>query len=371
MAVTKIEWTATRLPEGYAVNFGGELTSTLPGYTFNPWWGCMKVSRACKRCYAEYLSDHRMKNNLWGPNSTRRLFGKKHWDKPKQWNKLAESLGVRLKVFCASMADVFEDHPDVIEARKQLWTLIEETPHLDWLLLTKRPENILWMLPHEWVPSVAIQTDEKGKVTKAYVVEHAGATRIPANIWFGATTEDQATYDERVLHLMRVPAKVRFLSIEPQAGPIHLHFAPANDSYNDRRFGLNLHHRISWVINGGESGKEAEPSHPDWFRSVRDQCKRYGVPYFFKQWGEWAPSADYKGEGTPLLKNRERLDSNGKLHGVHGMMITPTPPNLVGMYKVGKKAAGRTLDGQGHNAMPNSFLTLKAPHPAWTSLSPA
>src|SRR5712691_9642684 len=120
-------------------------------FSWNPWWGCFKVSEGCKHCYAETLSK-RFGRDIWGPASTteRRFFGPKHWDEPLQWNEQAKREGTRKRVFCASMADVYEDHPMVKSARHSLWLLIQETPHLDWLLLTKRPENVLNMSPAAW-----------------------------------------------------------------------------------------------------------------------------------------------------------------------------------------------------------------------------
>ena len=114
--------------------------------TFNPWHGCQRVSPGCELCYAETF-DARFGEPHWGPKAPRRFFGDKHWNEPLKWNRAAEASGVRRRVFCASMADVFEDRPDLVEHRLRLWKLIEATPHLDWLLLTKRPENIHRMLP--------------------------------------------------------------------------------------------------------------------------------------------------------------------------------------------------------------------------------
>ena len=109
-------------------------------HTFNPWWGCQRVSDGCARCYAEAMAK-RTGNPVWGPGA-RRFFGEKHWQEPVRWNAAAERLSVRRRVFCGSMCDVFEDRPDLVEPRGRLWRLIRATPHLDWLLLTKRPENI-------------------------------------------------------------------------------------------------------------------------------------------------------------------------------------------------------------------------------------
>lgn len=147
-------------------------------HTFNCWWGCTRVSEACRNCYAETWAK-RTGFDVWGPYGKRRFFGQKHWNKPLKWDSEAEKAGIRYRVFCASMCDVFEDlpsdHPDrnqMIEERRKLWNLIENTPNLDWLLLTKRPENILKMVPSLWAQQ-----------------------ELPHNIWVGATAEDQETFN--------------------------------------------------------------------------------------------------------------------------------------------------------------------------------
>ena len=238
MAKTTIEWTAS-------VNAKGEV---VPGYSYNPWWGCVKVSPGCQNCYAETFAK-RTGHNIWGPAATtqRRTFGEKHWQEPLKWNEDALQAGERRRVFCSSMADVFEDHPQLIDERLRLWKLIDQTPQLDWLLLTKRPENIDYMAPCSWV-----------------------ADGFPGNVWLGVSAENQAMADKRIPILAGIPATVRFLSCEPLLGPLDL------SEWLDF---------ISWVIVGGESGPKARPMNPDWVRSIRGQCNGAGVAYFVKQMG--------------------------------------------------------------------------------------
>jgi protein gp37 len=229
-------------------------------HTFNPWWGCVKVSEGCAHCYAETLSTH-YGHNVWGPAKTtpRRLFGEKHWQEPLKWDRQAQREGTRKRVFCASMADVFEDHPQVVDARTRLFNLISDTPHLAWLLLTKRPENIKPMLI------------EAGR----------GFQSLPPWVWIGTSVENQEQADKRIPHLLNVPAHVRFLSCEPLLGPVDLsHLA----NRGGEQHGL-IDGGIHWVIVGGESGAGARPMHPDWARSLRDQCETAGVAFHFKQWG--------------------------------------------------------------------------------------
>lgn len=229
-------------------------------HTFNPWWGCTKVSVGCENCYAERFSK-RYGFDLWGPDSTRRVFGTEHWNEPLRWNRMAERDCIRQRVFCASMADVFDDLFELNGQRERLWRIIKQTPFLDWILLTKRPENILDMLPGDW---------------------GQGYT----NVWLGTTVENQEMADKRVPILLDVPAVMRFLSIEPMLGPINLDewLAPTPLPLPEPP-GDPL---IDWIIVGGETGPHARPMLPDWVRSVRDQCQSVGVPFFFKQWGRYA-----------------------------------------------------------------------------------
>jgi protein gp37 len=237
MAITTIEWTARRLPSGLVII----------GYTFNTWWGCCKVSQECKHCYAEGIAA-RYGHRVWGPAATtgRRFFGEAHWREPLSWNAEAARDGHRRNVFCASMADVFEDHPDVGPARERLWPLIEHTPWLNWLLLTKRPDLIGRFAP--WTA--------KGT--------------WPDNVWLGTSIGLQQHAAPRLDALLSHPAVVRFVSAEPLLGSLDL--TPWLSA-------------LQWVIVGGESGVGARPMWPAWARSLREQCSAAGVPFFFKQWG--------------------------------------------------------------------------------------
>jgi len=248
MGETKIEWTTTRLADG----------TVLPGYSFNPWWGCTKVSQGCKHCYAETLVHRWGKNDLWGPQGTRRRTSDANWRQPLKWEKQAAADGVRRRVFCASMADVFEDNPGVEDWRHDLYDLIESTPNLIWLLLTKRPENVLRMTGR-W---------------------NMGYRTMPDNVWIGTSVEDNNTAESRIPHLLQVPARVRFLSVEPLLESIHL--APW---LHPARMGWNgpLDPFVNWVIVGGESGPGARPMKEAWVRSIQQQCADAHVPFFFKQ----------------------------------------------------------------------------------------
>jgi protein gp37 len=260
-------------------------------HTFNPWWGCTKVSPACQNCYAE-LWAKRTGHQVWGKDKLRRFFNDRHWNEAVLWNEEAAKTKSRRRVFCASMADVFEHNPDLNIWRERLWALINETPWLDWLLLTKRPQNIEQMSPwkRHW----------------------------PENVWLGTTVEN-AGYVEK-------PAAIRFLSCEPLLGPIDL--GPWF-----RREGL---YPIDWVIAGGESGPGARAMHPDWATNLLHQCQEAKVPFHFKQWGHWVP-AELSSVSQPqtLVFENERP---------------------VKMVRLAKKVAGRILEGSTWNGLPNLAL---------------
>lgn len=275
MAETTIQWTWRQLPDG----------TWVKGYSWNPWWGCLKVSEECRFCYAEGIARH-YGHQVWGPAATtpRRFFGPKHWQEPLRWNQQAERDGHRRSVFCASMADVYEMHPDVEHARQHLWELIQATPWLNWLLLTKRPENILALSP--W-----------------------SAGNWPDHVWVGTSIGLQRRAEERLPLLLDVPAVVRFVSCEPLLGPLDLSPWLAD---------------LQWVICGGESGHEARPMNPEWARSLRNQCLEVLVPFFFKQHG-----GRYHNSGGRLLDGRiwdemppERPEEQNK----PAQEVQPCPP---------------------------------------------
>jgi protein gp37 len=252
-------------------------------HTFNPWWGCQRVSPGCQHCYAEALA-RRWGLALWGPAhaTPRRTFGDAYWAQPLRWEARAARAGVRRKVFCASMADVFEAIPDLAGERARLWRLIEQTPHLDWLLLTKRPENIATLVPAAWLD------------------------RPLPNVWYGTSVESQEYAAQRIPHLLAVPAVVRFLSCEPLLGPVDLTTIPMRLGHRHEPGCVNAltgewwpamgdaaaeatgraidHPSIGWVIAGGESGPGYREVRPEWARALRDQCRAAGVAFFWKQW---------------------------------------------------------------------------------------
>lgn len=305
--------------------------------TFNPWWGCQKVSPACDNCYAE-RDAHRFAPGmvLWGVDSQRREFGDKHWNEPLRWARtMPAKLGRRPRVFCSSMADVF-DNKAPEGARERLWNLIESTPELDWLLLTKRVGNVKRMVPERWM--------REG---------------FPPNVWLGITVVTQEEFDRDVVEILRLPARVKFLSMEPLLEWVGIHALrvgfdsgiPGMPPGFDHVDPLRIPRGISWVIVGGESGPKARPLHPDWVRTIRDYCKFAGVPFHFKQWGEWAVvgTEDVKGEAKAGNLCMVTLDG---VKADHYVAISSDGKRRFILDDVGKKAAGRTLDGQVHDAFP-------------------
>jgi protein gp37 len=236
-AVTKIEWCH---------------------HTFNPWWGCTQVSPLCDHCYAMMLDARWFRRVHWGPGAPHRYFDDEYWAQPLRWDRRAAAAGYRRRVFCASMADVFDNDADP-GARHRLWRLIRRTPNLDWLLLTKRIGNAPKMLPADWGDGYP-------------------------NLWL-IVSVDQAALGRDVPKLVDIPAVVHGVSIEPQLAPVRLgRFAPL----------------LQWVINGGESGAGSRPFHLEWARLLAAECRSAGVPIFVQRLGSKPHN-----RGVPLrLKDR-------------------------------------------------------------------
>lgn len=269
-------------------------------HTFNPWWGCVKVSPACDSCYAE-RDAHRYGfaegggngPELWGKGTERRRLSDAHWRKPLAWNEAARAAGRPALVFCASMADVFEARDDLDPERARLWELIEATPWLRWQLLTKRPEQVRRRVPARWLDEPGnLRCDRCGASASLPLgmscPDHRpSATGWPPHVWVGTTVEDQQRADLRIPRLLEIPAPVRFLSIEPMLGPVDL--APWIDrhpeNYADQVRGVPVTYSspIGWVIVGGESGPGHRPFDLVAARDVVLMADLGGVPVFFKQ----------------------------------------------------------------------------------------
>lgn len=261
-------------------------------HTFNPWIGCTAVSAGCANCYAAAL-DRRWGKDRFGKGKPRTRTSAAYWRQPIKWNEEHErrmevlTPGMarvdyplpRPRVFCASLAD-WLDVEVPIEWLADLMALIQATPNLDWLLLTKRPENWLYRLSSASLCDHNGRNEEYGRNCGGWMQAWLDG-QAPSNVWVGATVENQDMAERRIHELLRIPAKVRFLSCEPLLGPVELGLW--TDYQNPIHSGRDQ--RIHWVICGGESGPHARPMNPDWARSLRDQCKAAGVPFFMKQIG--------------------------------------------------------------------------------------
>lgn len=267
--------------------------------TFNPWIGCTKVSPACDHCYAEGLATTRL-GVAWGTGAPRRRTAPGNWSKPPRWNRIAQEAGHRLKVFCASLADVFDNEVDD-QWRADLAALIIATPWLDWMLLTKRVGNARKML-------TAMFPDG-----------------VPENVALGVTIANQEEADRDLPKALSVKAGLSirrlFLSMEPLLGPVSL--APWLPY-------------IDLVIVGGESGKDAREILPEWVQSLRDQCAQAGVPFHFKQWGEWLPGGQGNPHGVDLGRYEMRKGGDAKTGFFEAA------------YRVGTKNSGHRLDRREH-----------------------
>jgi len=300
--------------------------------TFNPWLGCTKVSPACDNCYAEALVQDRFKIAVWGAKQPRQRTSDANWKQPLKWNRLAAlrqsawecgkaiapgmsdadlvSRGFikpePMRVFCGSLCDVFDNEvPN--QWRDDLFHLIWNTPNLQWMLLTKRIGNVKPILGEYW-PNLAV----------------------------GITVVNQSEADRDIPKLLSVPAAKRFVSIEPMLGPIDIR-TWLDDGSNEMAFAGSL----DLVICGGEASKNARPLHPDWVRSLRDQCAEAGTAFHFKQWGDWFPRSQWEFNPELILPDDECTgwpDSN-KLRNIGNETF----------HRVGKKAAGRMLDGREWN----------------------
>jgi protein gp37 len=258
-------------------------------HTFNPWTGCTKITPGCDHCYAESWAK-RSGHVRWG-NHERKRTTADYWKAPSIWNKNADQFelrkGHRQRVFCASLADVF-DNKAKQAWRTDLFGLIRETPRLEWLLLTKRPSNIARMLPKDWGGGYP-------------------------NVWLGMTAEDQPRFDQRWCHLASIPAVVRFVSYEPALGPLSI----ASEEV-----------KPDWLIIGGESGHGSRAMRPDWARTIVQECVTCGVAPFFKQWGSYANNPLLVERGYDEKAARE-LDQYGKGGGLlDGEIVRHFPVGL-------------------------------------------
>ncbi|WP_128292043.1 phage Gp37/Gp68 family protein [Afifella aestuarii] len=293
--------------------------------TWSPWLGCTKIAPACDHCYAASWAKRTGSPELWA--GERRRTSTDYWKRPLKWNREAEKAGTRKSVF-PSLCDPFDNQvPN--EWRRDFFDLIEATPHLLWLLLTKRPQNILRMVPLDWLHS------------------------WPENVWPGTTVEDRKRAGRNLWELAQVHSRVRFMSAEPLLEGFDLTAIenPHGETFNALTGFVNDDigwvQAIDWVICGGESGPNARPMHPDWARDLRDQCAEHRVPFFFKQHGEWIGVPDLRhlpGGSGPGIGAFDHCEYDQEHEAV----------------RIGKARAGRLLDGVEHSAVPDVLARAAA-----------
>lgn len=322
--------------------------------TWNPITGCSIKSSGCTNCYAMQLAGTRLKHHPSREGLTRQLPSGRHvWTGEvrfnEQWINQPLSWKKPSMIFVCAHGDLFhEDVPD--EWIDRVFRVMRSCPQHIFQVLTKRSNRMLNY-------SLCQQSTDY----------EYGQWPLP-NVWFGVSIEDQATYDERVMDLAVTPAAVRFISAEPLLGEVDMGLMGILPSDIAPNY-TPLHQRIHQVIAGGESGSNARPSHPDWFRSLRDQCVEAGVPFFFKQWGEYFTSAFLMSTGESVFRqyrdirqwiNKPNwinggicLDRTGKQLHCGGDFYAAVYPVTI-MHRVGKKEAGRTLDGRTWDEMPTS-----------------
>lgn len=347
-------------------------------YSWSPWWGCAPVSAGCAHCYAAGIAQ-RFRKIKYAKGGTRQRV--KDWESPLKWNRnyfffaqcnecgfrtrnyQRDAIGpyyhcpkcetgqfaiARPRVFPSMMDWLDEEVP--IEWLHDFLNLVYETPNLDWLLLTKRPENwrgrILEAIAH--VEGLGLDQDwpnrEPHTKLGVWLNDWLGGDP-PKNVWVGATAENQQTADFRIPELLEIPAKVRFLSFEPLIGPVDLAkiaVLPAvRDALTLKEPGLS--YALHWVIVGGESGSKARPMHPEWAIRLRDLCQAASIPFFFKQWGEWEP-----------MRCLGHLKESFKVPWARVSSGNRVPPAL--MYRIGKEYAGRLLDGREWSGFPDKNI---------------
>lgn len=321
--------------------------------TVNFWIGCTKVSAACDHCYAEAMAS-RFGLAKWG-HGEKRVRTKGAIATAFRLDRKAQRLGRRLKVFSNSMSDFFDAEVDD-SWRDEAMAAMALCGHLDWLILTKRPKVMLSYCSSRFSGEFNTYiSDAMADLSHPYSEDHHQATidrtdlgKPLPNVWLGVTAENQDMADLRIPELLRTPAAKRFLSCEPLLGAIRFRDewlrCPGGAEYGRGLSRTTVHAgcceshpRIDWIIAGGESGPQARPMHPNWARSLRDQCVAAGVPFFFKQWGEWGFTGDV------IVGARDAyfwpFNDDGSVGPVS--------------YLIGKERAGRLLDGREWNDMPN------------------
>lgn len=365
---SKIEWTATRDAAGNAISQGA---------TWNVVTGCTRVSEGCRFCYAERLAATRMAHlpayaglsemTPAGPRWTGVVrFNTERLDLPLRWRRPR-------MIFVNSQSDLFHESLP-FEQIAAIFGVMAACPQHVFQVLTKRPERMLewfgWMrefameqrdlvaAPSERQTSLKVAFTAMGETHAArrmlelhWMVDgDRGPWPLP-NVWLGVSAEDQATAEARIPLLLQCPAAVRWVSAEPLLGPIDLRYlAPQDDFHVDALDTPDPTCQLDWCVVGGESGPAARPMHPDWARSLRDQCEAAGVAFFFKQFGEWAPTSQVSTDGPTHAMTPDGVVAEFRREAM--IEAAPDVMRWEGLRRVGKRSAGRLLDGRTWDEMP-------------------
>ncbi len=304
--------------------------------TWNPVTGCTKVSKGCKHCYAE--RDWSRLQHL--PRFAGRAFTDvachpERIDQPLRWTKPR-------RIFVNSMSDLFhEDVPD--EFIDQVFAAMASAKQHKFQVLTKRPQRML-----DYCKTIG-RHHENDRVSIADNWRMCNEGRCLPNVWLGVSVEDQVTAGQRIPLLLKTPAAVRWISVEPLLGPVNIQSAINLMPWKIGGGDSGLH----WVVVGGESGPKARPMHPDWVRSLRDQCAAAWVPFMFKQWGEFSYEYDRDRDDPDWRRCGEQSANTGRWINLAGG-IGFHGDRLHYARRVGKRTAGRLLDGVQHDAYPRS-----------------
>lgn len=334
--------------------------------TWNPVTGCTKVSSGCDHCYAEKIA-HRFAGTMAYPNGFDVTLRSDRLEQPLRWKRPR-------RVFVNSMSDLFHDAvPDIY--LEQVFDVMERARQHTFQLLTKRHARMRSFVnarearKREYAAKFDDCPTEAMRNSPAAKAARERAANPPPNIWLGVSTESQPWADIRIPALLDTPAAVRFISAEPLLGPIDLtRITPARVGGPlrtnalapslDRDTSSVLVPGLDWVIVGGESGPGARPMHPEWVYRLQEQCVQSNVAFLFKQWGEWSPLAPLDDQGRFDFRGGHVLANDGTLYAP-GDLAWPDGPRrgealradhgrarLTSVYRVGKKAAGRDLDGR-------------------------
>lgn len=354
------------MADGTAIEWTDATWTPIRARSDNIGWHCEHVSEGCRNCYAEGINRRvgtglSFKPGLLGPGGATVFLDEKMLLAPLKWKKPR-------RIFVCSMTDLFADfvRDEWIDRVFAVMALCQQHR---FQVLTKRAKRMREYISHTTTDQgrrrlclAFIELFGRDDFTGDHWAGCNGDKPLP-NVWLGVSAEDQKCADERIPDLLATPAAMRFVSLEPLLGPIDLKRIPMPQDDGRECSAIDGHEiagmvgncvgwipPLDWVIAGGESGPHARPMHPDWARSIRDQCAVAGVPFFFKQWGAWQNGSDFADDAMAVLSDGRVVPPTQ--NAMLAADREATVRNAVMMRRVGKKRAGRLLDGREWNEMP-------------------